>query len=90
MSCPKIRKILKSHLRYDELFSILLVSLFFGLGSELLTQNSRRVSPELPHWFSVMPSWQAVVFYAIAWAILFSIFGYIVEETEWGYRLLKF
>jgi len=72
------------------LSSILLVSLFIGLGSELPTQKSRRVSPEPPHFFSIMPPWQAVLFYMIAWAILFSIFGYIVEETEWGYRLLEF
>ena len=37
-----------------------------------------------------MTLWQAVLSYTIAWAILFFIFGFIVEETEWGYRLLKF
>ncbi len=86
VSCPKIRKFIKLHLRYDELSYLLLISLIFGLGSELLTKNTRRLSPDLPHWFIIMPSWQAVVFYTFAWAILFSISGYIIEETGMGYR----
>ena len=61
-----------------------------GLVSEVLTANSRRVSPALPYWLSIMPPWQAVLFYTFAYAIFFSIFGYVVEETEWGYKFIKF